>query len=266
MQHNLNLGQHFLINDEIVELMLTSANLEKSENVLEIGAGNGVLTKELAKRCNLVDVVEIDERLKEFLNPIEKANSNIKITYANALDYDFSKYKKIVTSLPYNIVEPFIHKCIKQEVEFIVMLIGDKYALSLVNNENRTYLQTLTQTYFDCELIKYVSNENFNPKPKTGSYIVRLTRKNNLNDLDYFFNEIFSQGDKKIKNALIESLIRLASKHSNICTQRQAKECIGTLNLSEEILNAQMSNLINNNFSLLYSKIENLIKKIVFNN
>lgn len=263
MKHNLDLGQHFLINNDIINIMIDSANLNSQEIVLEIGAGNGILTKELAKKCKQVQVVEIDTRLKTFLDPIASKYTNIKITYDNALDFDFTNIKKIVTSLPYNIIEPFIHKCIRENVEFILMLIGDKYALSLIDNSQHTYLQTLTQTYFSCELIEFVGNENFNPKPKTGSYIVRLIRKTNFNDIDFFFSEMFSQGDKKIKNAIIESIIRLANKHLNICTQKQARTILDKCTLSEKILNAQMSNLNNDEFSNLYFTIIKIIKELL---
>ena len=55
-----------------------------------------ITAKELAKKCKQVQVVEIDTRLKTFLDPIASRYTNIKITYDNALDFDFTNIKKII--------------------------------------------------------------------------------------------------------------------------------------------------------------------------
>lgn len=256
MQNDLNLGQHFLINNDIINNMITLSDITKDDYILEIGAGLGVLSKRIAPLCKNLQIVEIDTRLKPYLNAIASNFDNLKIEYTNALKYDFSSFNKIITSLPYNILEPFIFKCVKQKVDYIVMLIGDKYALGLKDNNEQTITHYLTKTFFDCYVCDYVSKDCFDPPPRTASYIVKLIRKKELNNFDYIMAEIFMQSDKKIKTALKESIIRLHSKLNKTKTQKQAKQIIEQLNINENVLESFFSNLTNEQFSTLYKTIK----------
>lgn len=263
MQNNLNYGQHFLKSEKVLNELINTANITKNENILEIGGGLGIVTKELTKKAKSVTVVEIDETLKQALTKIEKECKNVKIIYQNALLFNFKQFKKIVTSLPYNIIEPFIKKCVKEKVEDITMLIGDSYALSLKENlqnlSSATYLQLLTLTFFDCELICFVEKECFSPPPRTGSYIVKLVRKDvqKLDDLHFILQEMFLQQDKKIKNALIESFIRLkGKKYNENLTQKQSKSIINSLSLSNQILDSYLTKLNNTEITEFFVSIK----------
>src|SRR3989344_5794574 len=100
-------GQNFLKNDKIAENIVKSLELKKGEKVLEIGPGKGILTAIIAKK-NKITAIELDSSLKPHLDRINPENA--EIIFKNALECDFSGYDKIVSNLPYDIVEPFFLK------------------------------------------------------------------------------------------------------------------------------------------------------------
>ena len=255
---NKSLGQNFLINPQTAEKIVNLLEIKDDDKVLEIGAGQGVLSAKIAPLCKDLQIVEIDDNLQPYLCEIARKYHNVSVCYTNALKYSFCDFDKIITSLPYNILEPFLYKCVKEKVCFIVMLIGDKYALNLKNFEQDksiTFIQLLSHTFFNCTVDEFVPKQCFSPAPRTGSYIVKLERKATLTDLDFIVAEIFNQSDKKIKSALKESLIRLYKTKDKTLTQRQAKEIIEHMNIDDNILDCFFSNLTNEQLSILYEKI-----------
>ena len=138
-----HLDQHFLIDEEIITRYIESINIKKSDTIVEIGAGKGVLTKIMAPLCKKLIVIELDKTLKPYLDKIE----NIEVIYNNVLDTSIPKCNKIVTSLPYSIIEPFMQKLITTDFEELIMLMGSTY-INHVLNKDITRLSIITNSYF----------------------------------------------------------------------------------------------------------------------
>jgi 16S rRNA (adenine1518-N6/adenine1519-N6)-dimethyltransferase len=102
------LGQHFLVDENILDVIGRLAGLEPDDVVLEIGPGLGVLTRYLASRVALVHAVEIDRSLAEQLQPLP----NVRIELGDALRLDLAALepppKKLVSNLPYNVATPIV--------------------------------------------------------------------------------------------------------------------------------------------------------------
>ena len=113
------LDQHFLIDKDVINNFIKVCNLSKDDVVLEIGPGNGTLTKLIAPKVKKLYVIEKDIRLKKYLDKID----NIEVIYDSCLDVDFPKVDKIITSLPYSIIEPFIYKLINTDFKELYMII-----------------------------------------------------------------------------------------------------------------------------------------------
>ena len=263
INHNLNLGQHFLTNEQTAINLVNFAQIDKNDTILEIGAGEGIVSKHIAKKCKELYIVEIDTSLKSILDINLKGIKNIHITYANALDISFKNYDKIVTSLPYNILEPFLQKCVREKVQSVTMLIGAKFA-NAIKNYNEKPLQEVSFTklfavcHYNCEVLCHVPKEHFSPPPRVHNYIVRLSKQDPLalSYPLYIFRELFSQGDKKIKNALIEALIRYnKNTQQTAYTQNMARQQIMSLEIEQSILEKSIYNLSNKELNILYKKI-----------
>lgn len=239
------LDQHFLIDKYVINNFIKVCNLSKDDVVLEIGPGDGTLTKLIVSKVKKMYVIEKDNRLKPYLDKIK----NIDITYGSCLDVPFPKVDKIITSLPYSIIEPFIYKIIHEDFKELYMIMGKNYCDNVINNKI-TNLGLLTNIYFDVYKYFDIYPDSFNPKPRVVSSLVKLTFKNKLDEKDMIFRNMYKLNDKLVKNALMESLIIVKG-----LTKRESKDYINKLNIDDEILNKKFCMISNEELEELYSKI-----------
>ena len=233
------LDQHFLIDQDIIDLFIKSCDIRKDDIVLEVGPGKGVLTKYLNELCNKLIVVEKDVRLIPYLK-------DYNVIYRDILYYDIGNVNKIVTSLPYSITEGFMYKLIDVKFDKLIMMSG---------KDNNTKLSILVNSYFNYQVICDVKPDSFEPKPKVMSSLITMTRKDdsNLSKKELIIKMLFKYRYMKIKNALKEILIKL----DNI-TQRQAKDIISNLNIENNILEKLFDELSNEEVVILRNSLNNL--------
>lgn len=255
--------QHFLVDEEVLNNFIKSANIDKNDTVIEIGPGNGCVTKRISSCAGKVICIEIDERLKPYLTKIEESLSNVTVIYGNVLDIDFPKHDKIVTSLPYSIIEPLIYRLSNLENEDITMIMGKKYVDSVINNEI-TMLSLLTNCYFNATKYFEITPESFDPKPRVMSAVINLKSKsiNEIKDpILIVFRWMFYYKDKKNRNALIESLIKYSEQCCNeLLTQRICKELIKDIN--PNILEEKFEVTSNKDLNELYGNVQRILTKI----
>ena len=248
----INYNQHFLTDQDIINKYISLLNIKPSDVVVEIGAGKGVLTKYLKDMAKKLYVIEIDKRLKGYLDKI----NNITVIYDNVLNVDIPACDKIVTSLPYNIIEPFIKKLINTDFKELYMLMGSNYVDEVLNyNINR--LSIITNSYFTLTKLLEVLPSSFDIKPHTLSYIVKLEKKtfNSLSNIYKLYNLLYYYQDKKIKNSLKEALIKVYD-----LTQKEAKNMISKLNIPEDILETKFEIISNEDLKVLNSCLNTLNK------
>lgn len=240
-----NLDQHFLVSETVINKFIEASNLTKKDICLEIGPGKGILTKIIAPKVKKLTVIEKDERLEEYLKEIP----NINIIIGDAIKESWPKVNKIITSIPYSIIEPFIKKLTKENFDELIMMMGKNYCMSAIDKKI-TYLSLMTNVFFNIEKIIDVPKEAFNPSPRVTSCLVRLTPKKELTKIEELFQNIYNLDHKKCKNAIIESLII----RDNL-TQKEAKEIINSLNINENILNKPFFLIKNEELETLYNKL-----------
>ena len=224
-KYNFNLkkmfGQNFIIDENIINNIITSANIDKDTLVIEIGPGAGSLTYKLSQYSKNVLCYEIDTTLKELLEDNLKECNNVDIIFkdflkANVLE-DIKKYsyKKlyVVANLPYYITTPIIVKFIEDNIpvdKIVVMVqkeVGDRFKAK-PNTKEYNSLSIYLNYYFDVKKLLDISKNVFIPKPNVDSIVVEFTKKQNnfkLKDEKLFFNLVkdsFTQKRKTIKNNL----------------------------------------------------------------
>lgn len=231
MKKNQNLlDQFFLKDEEIVKLLVETASLKKSDAVLEIGAGSGVITRELVKKSGKVIAVEID---KTFAEDLKQIPGNIQLIFADALDVLKNKrrarlkFNKIVGSLPSSIIEPLINILMKTDFELAVFLVPLKFAYKLVK-------QPIFVAYFETVMIKKVSRKSFRSVPRTNWALVRMTKKPDplkTGEQPRFLRQyVYNHPKAKTENALAEGLIRSYRAQEKSLTKKQAKTLVVTQN------------------------------------
>lgn len=262
IQNSNEFDQHFLVDEEILNNFIKAANINKNDIVIEIGPGNGCVTKQILKKAKSVVCIEIDERLKPYLSELEKSYKNVRIIYGNVLNIDLPEHDKIVTSLPYSIIEPLIYRLSKNSNEDITMIIGKKYADSVIN-EDITMLSLLTNCHFSATKFFDITPESFEPKPRVMSSVINL-KSTEIDDIEkpiyIVFRWMFYYKNKKNRNALVESFIRYSETLDEIFTQKYCKDLIK--NFDEEILEKKFEDLSNEELKILYNNVEKVLIKL----
>lgn len=207
--------------------MVEAAVLNKNDQVLEIGAGRGVVTRKIAEKAGKVWAVEID---RNFAKELKKMPPNVKVIFADALKIlGKVKFDKIVASLPSSIVEPLVKRLIKIDFKLVSLLVPLKFAGKLLNDVFLT-------TYFETQLISKVERKSFHPQPKTNWALVRITKKPPplaAKDYPRFIRKYLIEHPKaKLKNALAEVVVEVYLNQGEKLTKNQARTIIQKLKIS----------------------------------
>ena len=131
------LGQHFLVDRNLLDVIGRLAELDRGDVVLEVGPGLGILTRYLADRVALVHAIELDRSLAEPLGEALDGATNVRLTYADALAVDFDALApppgKLVANLPYAIATPLVLEALEHAPgiqRFVVMVqreVADRF-------------------------------------------------------------------------------------------------------------------------------------------
>ena len=188
---NKNLGQNFLINEEVVKNIVGCSNIEKEDLVIEIGPGLGTLTKYLLEKAGKVICIELDTKMLQILedrfslyNNFELINNDVlKVDLKNIIEKEKTQGKikqvKIVANLPYYITTPIIMKLLEEELELesITVMIQKEVAdrLIAIPGEKNTGAITYSVYYYaSSEAIMEVPNSSFIPEPEVTSKVIKL--------------------------------------------------------------------------------------------
>ena len=193
LRPNKRLGQHFLIDRNVLDKIIEFADLGKSDVVLEIGAGVGTLTRELAKHVRKVIAVEMDKGLCETLKETTKEFGNIEIVCQDILKVPSeSLLKKTATSgdntsviqdfklianLPYQITSPVLKKFLinQYKPKMMLLLVQKEVAEKIcASPPDMSRISVLVQFYSQPEVLAQVSKNCFWPKPEITSNILKI--------------------------------------------------------------------------------------------
>lgn len=183
-------GQNFLIDTNVLDRIISSAEITKDDCVLEIGPGIGTMTQYLAERAREVVAVEIDKNLIPILQDTLSAYDNVTIINDDILKVDIAKLVqeknggkpiKVVANLPYYITTPIIMGLFESHVPLksITIMVQKEVADRMqVGPGTKDYgaLSLAVQFYAKPEIVANVPPNCFIPRPNVGSAVIRLTR------------------------------------------------------------------------------------------
>ncbi len=180
----VRLGQNFLADPNLLEAIVRDAGLEPGEVVLEVGAGEGVLSERLAAAAAHLHMIELDRRLEPGLRELA-ALPNVELHWGDAVKLDLATLapppNAMVANLPYAVATPVILRTIAELPSlrgWTVMVqreIGDRLRAA---PGSRTYggPSVLVQLACEVELLRTVDPAVFRPRPRVASAILRLRR------------------------------------------------------------------------------------------
>lgn len=212
-------GQNFLKNNHIIEKIVNQ--IDKDSYVIEIGPGDGALTKKILHRAKKLVAIEIDNDLIEKLDS-EIINGNftlincdvMKVDFESLINEHFLEGKKvtIISNLPYNISSQVLFKIYQYHYLFdkAILMLQQEVADKLNSNpkdEDYSNISVATRTVATYQEITFVGRNNFFPVPNVDSKVFQLTFNKNIKgiELDHFFDylkKIFLHRRKTLKNNL----------------------------------------------------------------
>lgn len=215
-------GQHFLIDDHIIQRIVSAIQPNTADHVVEIGPGTGVLTRPLLERLDQLHVIELDRDLAKRLRD-DHDPQHLHVHEIDVLQMDFSdllipqpavsKPLKVVGNLPYNISTPLIFHLL-ESIDLIGSMVfmlqkevADRMA-AVANTKAYGRLSVMLQYHCQTELLFDVPPDAFDPPPKVMSSVIRLIPHKTtpvVSDHAFFeklVKQAFSQRRKTLRNVL----------------------------------------------------------------
>lgn len=236
-------GQNFIYDEDLLSDIIKLSNITKEDNVLEIGAGCGNLTKKIAQNCKFVLSYEIDKKLTEHLKNLEIQYNNLKIIIKDILkestkdiENQFKNDFVIVANLPYYITSPIIFKFLEEsnKVKNMTFMVQKEVAERFVAKENsKQYgVSTIMINYrADVKYLRTVSKNMFHPSPKVDSALIQITPnyQKKLPKNDEFFKMLVKTAFSSRRKTLVNNLEKLIHDKNAI------KQSLKILSLNENI-------------------------------
>jgi 16S rRNA (adenine1518-N6/adenine1519-N6)-dimethyltransferase len=179
------LGQHFLVDENLLGVIGRLAELDEGDVVLEVGPGLGVLTRFLADHVRFVHAVELDRELEGSLREVLRDADNVRLTFGDALSLDLASLSpppaKLVANLPYNIATPLV-------LETLEMVETIEHWCVMVQREgaDRFFARPRTKAYGAVSVLLQLGARKvgfhavpptaFRPRPRVESALVAFVR------------------------------------------------------------------------------------------
>jgi 16S rRNA (adenine1518-N6/adenine1519-N6)-dimethyltransferase len=227
------LGQNFLIDLNLLDLIVRTGELDASDAVLEVGTGTGSLTARLAEHAGAVVTVEIDKTLQPVAKQVVGDRPNVRFVFGDCLAkkselnpdmlaaWDEAAIakgctrRKLVANLPYVIATPLISNLLiaRTDIDRMVVMVQWEIAERLkasVGTKDYNALSVLVQSVADVETVRKVLPSNFHPRPKVDSAIVLIkpnaekrAKVGDVAKFRVFLRDLYVHRRKNLRQALI---------------------------------------------------------------
>ncbi|ASP28765.1 dimethyladenosine transferase [Spiroplasma corruscae] len=254
-------GQNFITDGNLIEKIISQLSNESDQLVIEIGPGQGALTKKLVKKYKKVIAIEIDKDLENILLS-SIVEENFELIIGDFLEVDLNKiikqnnFKKvsIISNTPYYIISPIIFKCFESQ-EFLskaVLMVQKEVGERICaepSNKNYNNLSIISKFYSTPKYLFTINRNLFKPVPLVDSALIELNfEKNSVlkvkdpNNFAQFLRKIFNNKRKTILNNLANYL-KSKDKSEDILTKHNIK------------LNLRPENLTLDDYIILFNEV-----------
>ncbi len=215
-KHKRSLGQNFLTDKGVLAKIIDQADVQTDDLVIEIGPGQGALTRFLKLyKANLV-CFEIDKRVEKYLKDF--VDDKTQIIYEDFMNADVESILKdikyndlyVIANLPYYITTPILKKIISSGIdvkEMVLMVqneVADRFSAK-PGSKDYGAVTVYLNYYYDIEKVIFVPRKAFNPAPNVDSAVIKLTKK---------VNKVSVQ-DEELFNKLIQDAFHMKRKNIN---------------------------------------------------
>ena len=180
------LGQHFLVDGEVLEAIISAAKVTPDDLVVEVGPGLGILTEALARKAGGVIAIELDDKLAALLKKTLASFENVTIVNDDVLNIEpgdlldrqkLSPLYKVVANLPYYITSPVLRHFLTASArpQVMIIMVQEEVAEAIVAKPGEmSILSVSVQFYGKPEIICRVPAQSFYPAPEVNSALLRI--------------------------------------------------------------------------------------------
>ncbi len=217
LQPKKSLGQNFLRDDNVVRNIIGSLRLHPEDVVVEIGPGQGALTKHLHANCRRLIAIEIDKRAVEILretigDSIEIIHADVRTVSLAGLLHGQQRRLRVVGNIPYNITSEILfwlfdqHDVIRDATLMVQLEVARRFVAE-TGTKDYGILALAVQYYTDPEFLFKVSRNSFYPKPTVDSAVVKFRFREHPMDCDRqlltnVIRSTFGKRRKTLRNGL----------------------------------------------------------------
>lgn len=213
-EYKKSLGQNFIYDVGFLRTLVKKLNVQSNDVIVEVGAGAGTLTQVLAETNCELHSIEIDKRLQPILEKRLQAYKNVELTFADAMEYDFSHLPpfRLIANVPYYITTPLIMQflALPNCLELNVLVAAEVAERIVAPHHNALYgaLSVSCQLQADCKILTTVPRTMFTPQPKIDSAFICLKKNNPVVDekIERILKGVFAARRKTMLNALSSAL------------------------------------------------------------
>ena len=248
-------GQHFLKDPSVLDKIMVAIAPQSSDHLVEIGPGQGALTRQLLSTANRLDAIELDRNLVALLAHDFSQEKKLYLHESDALIFDFKTLPvgteplRIVGNLPYNISTPLFFKLfaeasIIQDMHFMLQKEVVDRVTATVGSPHYGRLSVMAQYFSENFPLFFVEPEAFSPPPQVNSAFIRMIPRKQrpsvdcLDTLSAVVREAFTYRRKTLKNSLKRFVSEQELKHLGIDPNQRAQE----LTLDDFV---KISNMVN---------------------
>lgn len=226
---NKELGQHYLINQNVLNAIIESAQITTTDTIVEIGPGIGILTRELIKKAKQVIAIEVDERViplcRLFTEQVGASTAKLDLIVGNALQVPLpAEPYKIVANIPYHITSPLLRRCFYETTivpTSLTLLIQKEVAIKICDQTETSVLAIMVRLFGEPTIVCHVPPKDFFPPPKVDSSVIHIA----------------SFAEPLVSAAIAEEIFKLA-KHAFSQKRKMIRNTIGSLPGGAELLAA----------------------------
>lgn len=176
------LSQHFFRSPKLALYLIGHSNIKKRDIVIDIGAGSGVITSALAKRCKKVIAVEADHETAEKLRKNMQKHENVEVIEKDFIEYELPEGEyKIFANPPFHLSSAILHKLdeAKNPPKAIYLILQKQLALKLLNTDRHYTSQLGKQLFvhYEPRIRLPLKPEYFTPPPAVPTVLFELKRR-----------------------------------------------------------------------------------------
>jgi len=242
-----SLGQNFLIDKNVLNKILLKSNLSSLDTIVEVGAGLGILTREMLKRVKKVISYEIDKRLYKYISRELSIYDNVELINEDVLEAEIPFHDKVVSNIPYTISGPLLEKLFYGPQSTPGTLIIEKAISEKLkdykNYQNYSRIAVTFNSFMNAVETYDISRNSFFPAPKINLSLINIVPRSKTHPFLHgvenrqFFIK-FIAGITQYKNKNISSAIALFIKNegSFVLSKLEVTQLLKNMDLTEDKL------------------------------